>query len=126
MTIDQILVTIGGLFLSGLVAWYFWFSKKEAVHVQSGDMGFQETLITVKGGYTPDIIVVKAGKPVRLNFHRTETAACSEQVIFPDFQKQATLTPFQTVAVELTPEKPGEYDFQCAMGMLRGKLIVEE
>jgi len=27
--------------------------------------------------------------------------------------------------VEFMPDKPGEYGFQCQMGMLRGKLIVE-
>lgn len=125
MLVDQILVTLGGLALSGLVAWYFWFSEAKATRVHSTTGGLQETLITVKGGYSPDVIVVEAGKPVRLNFYRTETAACSEQVLFPDFQKQATLTPFKQVAVEITPEKPGEYRFQCGMGMLQGKLIVE-
>jgi plastocyanin domain-containing protein len=60
-----------------------------------------------------------------LNFLREETAACSEQVIFPDFGKQATLTPHKTISVEFIPDTPGEYEFQCAMGMLRGKLIVE-
>lgn len=126
MAVDQILVTIVGLALSGVVAWYFWFSEAKATRVQTGGSGIQETLITVKGGYSPDVIVVKAGKPVRLNFYRTETAACSEQVVFPDFNKQADLTPFKTIPVELTPDNPGEYGFQCGMGMLRGKLIVEE
>ena len=126
MAIDQILVTILGLTLSGLVAWYFWFSQAKATRIQPGVGGFQETLITVKGGYTPDVIVVEAGKPVRLNFYRKETAACSEQVVFPDFHQQATLTPFKTIPVEFTPEKPGEYNFQCGMGMLRGRIIVEK
>lgn len=125
MAIDQIIVTIFGLLLAVGIAWYFWFSGVEAVRIQTVSGGFQETLITVKGGYSPDVIVVQAGKPVRLNFYRTETAACSEQVIFPDFQKQATLTPFKTIPVEFTPDKPGEYAFQCGMGMLHGKLIVE-
>jgi Cu+-exporting ATPase len=54
-----------------------------------------------------------------------ETALCSEQVLFPDFNKQATLTAFETVPLEFTPGKPGEYEFQCGMGMIRGKVIVE-
>ncbi len=124
MAIDQILVTIFGLLVASSVAWFFWFSEKKAVKIQAAAGGIQEVLITVKGGYSPDVIVVEAGKPVRLNFHRQETALCSEQVIFPDFNKQATLTPFQTISLQFTPEKPGEYGFQCGMGMLRGKLIV--
>ena len=45
--------------------------------------------------------------------------------MFPDFQKQATLTPFKTIPVELKIDKPGEYGFQCGMGMIKGKLIVQ-
>jgi plastocyanin domain-containing protein len=124
MTLDQILVTIGGLLLAASVAWYFWFSERTGVKLAPTG-AVQEVLIRVKGGYSPDVIVVEAGKPVRLNFHREETALCSEQVLFPDFNRQATLTAFTTVPVEFTPQKPGEYGFQCGMGMLRGKLIVE-
>jgi plastocyanin domain-containing protein len=125
MAIDQILVTILGLFLAGSVAWYFWFSEAKGTRLAVAASGVQETLITVKGGYSPDVIVVEAGKPVRLNFRREETAACSEQVLFPDFNKQASLPPYKTIAIEFTPEKPGDYGFQCGMGMLRGRLIVE-
>jgi plastocyanin domain-containing protein len=124
MTLDQILVTLGGLFLSAAVAWYFWFSERKGVKLGATN-GVQEVLVKVKGGYSPDVIVVEAGKPVKLNFRREETALCSEQVIFPDFNKQATLTPFQTIPLEFTPDKVGEYGFQCGMGMLRGKLIVQ-
>jgi len=124
MSLDQNLVTLGGLLLSATVGWYFWFSERKGVKLATTG-GVQEVLIKVKGGYSPDVIVVEAGKPVRLNFHREETALCSEQVLFPDFNKQATLTAFQTVPVEFTPATPGEYGFQCGMGMLRGKLIVE-
>ncbi|KAA3616830.1 MAG: cupredoxin domain-containing protein [Calditrichaeota bacterium] len=126
MELDQIIVTIVGILSSVWVAWFFWFSERKATHVTSSNSNVQEAMIKVKGGYSPDIIVVQAGKPVRLNFHREETALCSEQVLFSDFNKQATLTPFTTVPVEFTPDVPGEYEFQCAMGMLRGKLIVEQ
>jgi len=57
MTLDQILVIIGGLGLSTLVAWYFWFSEKKAVKVDVSDSGIQEAVIKVKGGYTPDVLV---------------------------------------------------------------------
>jgi plastocyanin domain-containing protein len=79
----------------------------------------------VKGCYTPDVIVVKAGKPVRLTFVRQETAACSEMVVFGDFNKSAKLPTGEEVPVEFLPHKPGEYEFACQMGMLRGKLIAE-
>jgi plastocyanin domain-containing protein len=46
-------------------------------------------------------------------------------VIFGDFNKSAKLPPGEEVAVEFLPQKPGEYEFACQMGMIRGKLVVE-
>ncbi len=124
MTIPQISVLLGAVGLSMLVVWFFFISEKKGTRLAASN-GVQEANIVVKGGYTPDVLVVKTGQPVRLNFNRQETASCSEMVLFPDFNKSAQLPPGETVSIEFTPETPGEYDFQCQMGMLHGKLIVE-
>ena len=58
-------------------------------------------------------------------FWRTESASCSEMVLIPDFKKSAKLPEGETVSVEFIPDKAGEFEFQCQMGMLRGKVIVE-
>lgn len=125
MTTAQIIVTFGGIALSIFIAWFFWFAPKAQTRAAVGAGGAQEVAVIVKGGYSPDVIVVKAGQPVRLKFTRQESAVCSEQVLFPDFNKSATLPEGEEVMVEFTPNEPGEYGFQCQMGMLRGKLIVE-
>lgn len=106
------------------VLWYF-FGERRGVAAETTETGVQEISITVKGGYSPDTIVVKQGRPVRLKFRREETASCSEQVVFSDFGIVRDLPPFQTTVVEFTPDAPGEYTFTCGMRMLRGKLIVE-
>lgn len=121
----QIFVVVSGIVLTILIAWYFWFAPKEQTRVAVGASGAQEVAITVKGGYTPDVIVVQKGRPVRLTFTRQESAACSEKVLFPDFNQNAALPEGEQVTLEFTPEKEGEFGFQCQMGMLRGKLIVE-
>ena len=122
----RLLVIIAGLGLSAWIVWYFWFSTKVGTKAAVGAEGVQEVDITVKGGYNPDVIVVQAGRPVRLNFLRQESASCSEMVIFADFDKSAKLPEGETVPIEFTPKEPGEYEFTCQMGMLRGKLIVKE
>ena len=124
MTPIQIFITLGGIALSLFIAWFFWLAPKGQTRVNAGASGVQEVAITVKGGYTPDIIVVKAGQPLRMRFTRQESSTCSEMVLFPDFSQSAKLPEGQEVTVEFTPDKPGEYGFQCQMGMLRGKLIV--
>jgi plastocyanin domain-containing protein len=125
MTTADILVILGGLVLIAAIAWYFWGPRQGGVRAATTSSGYQEAMVLVKGGYTPDVIVVQHGKPVRLSFRREETAACSEMVVFNDFGKSAKLPEGETVPIELLPEKPGEYEFTCQMGMFRGKLVVE-
>jgi plastocyanin domain-containing protein len=125
MTPDRWIVLILGLALVAFIVWFFWLKRAKGVRAVDASSGHQEAMILVKGGYTPDTIVVRHGKPVRLNFRREETASCSEKVVLADFQKSADLPTGETVAVEFLPTEPGEYDFACAMGMFRGKLIVE-
>jgi len=125
MTNLQIFVILSGIILTILIAWYFWFAPKAQIRVAVSASGTQEVAVTVKGGYTPDVIVVQKGRPVRLTFTRQESAACSEKVLFPDFNQNALLPEGERVTLEFTPDKEGEFGFQCQMGMLRGKLIVE-
>lgn len=125
MTPDRWIVLIGGLVLVAFIVWFFWLKRAKGVRAAETSGGHQEVMVLVKGGYTPDTIIVRHGKPVRLNFRREETASCSEKVIFADFNKSADLPTGETVPVEFVPDTPGEYEFACAMGMFRGKLVVE-
>ena len=84
MTPVQIFITLGGIALSLFIAWFFWLAPKGQTRVKAGAGGVQEVAITVKGGYTPDIIVVKAGQPLRMRFTRQESSTCSEMVLFPE------------------------------------------
>ena len=68
----------------------------------------------------------RVGELLPLVFRREETAPCSERVVFPDFGKSAMLPAHQDVTVELRPDRAGVYEFTCQLGMLRGRLVVEE
>jgi plastocyanin domain-containing protein len=122
--LDGAVIALGLALIAG-IAWFFWGPRQTGVRAAASIGGYQEALVLVKGGYTPDVIVVRHGKPVRLRFRREESAACSEMVVLGDFGKSAHLPEGQEVPVEFLPEQPGEHEFTCQMGMLRGKLIVE-
>jgi plastocyanin domain-containing protein len=121
---EKLLVTAGGLALVFLVNWYFLFSKGRTKRALSDESRLQEITVRVKGGYDPDVIVVKKGIPVRLNFYRDENADCSEIVVITEWEIRKPLPAFKTTSVEFTPKKEGEYMFGCARGMLKGRLIV--
>lgn len=124
MDMAEIIVLVGAGVLIALLLWYF-FGEREAVAATEGAGGVQQVRITVKGGYSPDVVVVRQGRPVRLDFYRDETSSCSERVVFGDFGIARDLPAFQTTPVEFTPDRPGEFTWTCGMNMLRGKLVVQ-
>jgi plastocyanin domain-containing protein len=124
MDSTEIGVVVGGVAAVAFVIWYF-FGEREGVAATVGQSGLQEIKITVKGGYSPDVVVVRKGMPVRLNFYRDETSSCSEQLVLGDFGIVRDLPAFKTTPVDFIPDKEGEFTWTCGMNMMRGKLIVE-
>lgn len=123
MDTAQIGVTAGGAALVGFILWFF-FGPRGATAARESDAGVQEVEVVVRGGYTPDRIEVRQGRPVRLTFHRQESNPCTEQVILGDFGVSRTLPEGERVPVEFTPDKAGEFTFHCGMNMVRGTLVV--
>ncbi len=124
MSTIEIGVIVSGFAAILLLAWFFFGPKKAQEAEVKG--GVQEVRITVKGGYSPDVIRVKEGVPLRLVFDRQEASDCSDRVAFPDFQASKSLVPFATTTLEFTPNKSGSFGFACGMNMLHGTLIVEQ
>ena len=124
MSVLDVSVTVSGIAAILFLAWFF-FGPKKAREAEVKD-GVQEVRITVKGGYSPDVIRVREGVPLRLVFDRQEASDCSDRVVFPDFQASKSLAPFATTTLEFTPNRSGSFGFACGMNMLHGTLIVEQ
>jgi Cu+-exporting ATPase len=122
MNVSDVVIIVVAVALTGLMAWYF-FGPKKSRRADIDD-GVQVVRVTVKGGYSPDLIQVVPGVPVRLLFDRQESGDCSSRVVFPDFKVNQTLPAFETTSVEFVPEVPGDYGFACGMSMLHGTLRV--
>ncbi|HEX8359830.1 MAG TPA: cupredoxin domain-containing protein [Longimicrobium sp.] len=121
------LVISGGVAAIAWVNWYFFVAGRTPAHAATGGAGGrQEVTVVVQGGYSPAHVRVKAGAPVRLVFDRRETSGCSEEVVIPDFGIRRFLPAHDQTPVEFTPERPGSYEFTCGMGMLRGRITVDE
>ena len=124
MDTAEILVAVGGVALIAFILWFF-FGAREATTAGTSAAGVQEIDVVVRGGYTPDLIEVRQGQAVRLNFRREESNPCTEQVIFGDFGIARDLPQGRTVPIEFTPKEAGEFIFTCGMNMVRGKLLVK-
>ena len=119
----EILVAAAGLLLIAALTWFFFGPRGARKAERRGDV--QEATITVKGGYSPDRVRVKEGVPLRIVFDRQEGGECTSRVLFPDFAVNAALPAFARTAVELLPDRAGEFGFACGMNMVHGTLIVE-
>jgi plastocyanin domain-containing protein len=125
VTTPDLTVLIASAALIALIAWFFWGPRRGGYRVPVTSSGYQEAMVLVKGGYTPDQLVVQHGRPVRLLFRREESSACSEMVVIDAFKKSAVLPEGEVVTVEFLPKEAGQFDFTCQMGMYRGKVVVE-
>jgi Cu+-exporting ATPase len=124
MTFGDVVSIVAGVLVTGLLLLFF-FGPKRSQRAQLRG-GVQEVEVTVRGGYSPDVIRARRGVPLRLVFDRQESGDCTSRVLFPDFGVNASLPAFARTAVELVPERPGEFGFACGMNMVHGTLLVED
>ncbi len=120
MSIDKLSMAVFSL--SGIVFtyWFFLMRKEKEVVVISDSID-----ITVNGGYQPEVISIPKGKTTTLNFFRKDPSSCLEEVVLSDFKIRKPLPLNQKVAIEITPQKTGEYVYSCGMNMFHGKIIVK-
>ncbi len=123
MNSTDIAVIVADVAVAGGLGWWFFGPKKTAEAALAG--GIQEVTVTVRGGYSPNRIRVRAGLPVRVTFDRQETGDCTSKVVFPDFGATADLPAFGKASLDLEPAEPGEYGFACGMNMIHGVMVVE-
>ena len=118
-----LVAVVGGLALTGGIAWFFFGPRKAYAAEQRGSV--QEVTVTVKGGYSPDLVRVRQGVPLRVVFDRQESGECTSRVVFPDFGLNRALPAYAKTVVDLVPDRVGEFEFACGMNMVHGRLIVE-
>lgn len=82
-------------------------------------------VIINQNGYQPSSLRLKRGVPARLTFVRRVEGTCAAEVVFPAYGIRRELPLNQSVVVNFTPNKTGEFTFACGMNMVRGKLIVQ-
>src|SRR5215475_13038407 len=123
MNVADISVLLAAVVAIGGLGWFF-FGPRRARSAQL-EGGVQRVVVTVKGGYSPDVIKARQGVPLEMIFDRQESGDCTSRVVFPDFRVSAALPAFQRTTVRLAPASAGTFGFACGMNMVHGTLVVE-
>lgn len=75
-------------------------------------------------GFQPNVFKIKKDTPVKWIIKGDRITGCTEKIIVPGLNIAKTLNSGDNI-IMFTPSQPGEIPFSCAMGMVRGKFVVE-
>lgn len=90
----------------------------------AGDV--QEVRMTQEeAGYSPDVLTVVKGRPVKWIITSTSQFSCATSLIMSKYNISQILRPGENI-ITFTPTEIGEIPFSCSMGMYRGKFIVTD
>ncbi len=121
----KVLILLVSLTAVATILWWF-FGKRESSEILAHMEGNQQVVtIIVDGGYLPNVVILKLGIPAKLIFHRKDPSSCLEEVILPDFGKQARLPVGKPFEIVINPDKMGEFQYSCGMRMFFGKVVVK-
>lgn len=119
---DVAVVALAVVLIAGLVWFFFGPRRARSARLEGG---VQRVEVTVRGGYSPDVIRVRQGIPLELVFDRQESGECTSRVVFPDLRVSAGLPAYARTAVRVDPSEAGSFGFACGMNMIHGTLVVE-
>lgn len=118
MSMDKLIVAIFGVIGIVFTYWFFLMKKDQEVTVSDS------VDITVEGGYSPSVISIPKKKMTKISFIRKDPSTCLEEVVLSDFKIRQFLPLNKKVTIEITPQKNGEFRFECGMNMFHGKIVV--
>ena len=118
---NTIALALGVSLAAMLVAYPVYLSRASA---QSSAAAPIEVMIH-GGAYVPARVSTRAGVPTRIRFVRHDSSPCTAEVVFPSLGLRRAIPAHGSVTLDLPALRPGEYPFECGMGMVRGTLIVE-
>src|SRR5215813_5221020 len=89
MNAGQVVVVLAAVVALAGLGWFFFGPRKAKSAALAG--GVQRATVTVRGGYSPEVLRVRQGVPAELLFDRQEAGDCTSRVVFSDFQVSACL-----------------------------------
>lgn len=94
---------------------------------ESNDVQLIKTTYTKSQDIQPNSFTVKVGKPVRFEvLAKDDGSGCMSTIKVPGlYDRTQLLLAGETIVMEFTPTKTGDYPITCAMGVSRGVIKVQ-
>lgn len=119
------LILIIGLALIAGILWWFFGKHSASTADASVKNDHQNATVVVKGGYTPQTLVLKKGVPATVNFDLKDSTACLSHVVFDKLGVDKDLSKQPITSIDIPTDKAGEFDYACGMNMFHGKVVVK-
>lgn len=94
----------------------------------SGDEKIIKMIYSTATDISPNSLTLKKDQTVKIEITVNDSAyGCMSTIMIPGlFNRAQTLTKGETIVMEFTPDKIGDYPITCAMGIKRGTINVVE
>lgn len=125
MNLSQIIALVIALIVIALIIWWFFGKKNNDVKVAQTSQNKQKATIVVKGGYSPETVVLKKGVDAEVVFDMQDSTACLSHVVFEQLGVDKDLTKQKLTTVKIPTDKAQTFSFACGMDMFHGKVIVK-
>lgn len=122
---QTMMILVIAVLLIGAIIWWFFGKHEQAVETAQARNNRQEATVVVKGGYSPETIVLKKGVPATLNFEMKDSTACLSHVVFDKLGVDRDLTKQKVTSIEIPTDHAGDVNFACGMNMFHGKVVVK-
>src|SRR3989339_654079 len=104
------------------------YSQKQAERHAAGDTALYQTINMnlTYSGYSPNVLYIKPGIPVRWVIEVVQTTHCTEAIMIEPLGIKRKLAPGTNIIEFIPPEGAKEIKFSCEMRMVWGKFIVSD
>ena len=81
MMVQLITILVAVVLIAGILWWFFGQHQQEVSNATVAN-NTQSAEVVVKGGYSPETVVLKKGVPAQLRFNMQDHTACLSHVVF--------------------------------------------
>lgn len=121
---NAIVLGLAVVLIGFICYWFFGKHQKQVGNAQVNNHEQHATVI-VKGGYTPNTLILKQGIPAKVSFDMQDSTTCLSHVVIEKLGIDRDLTKQKITTIDIPTDQKKEFDYVCGMNMFHGKIIIK-